>query len=270
MERGHERLPVGEKFSLPSQEREFETISLSEEWAELSAALCTPEYIRSLGTYFKTYGVKNILECACGDGHVLRGLGQEGLVGIGVDPDPYLFQRAQAMNKNPEISFYNLSVAELETDSALGQQQFDAVMCRGNSVTAFGAWGTTAETFDAAKSELMLRQALKIMWGRLRKNGVMYLDVTRQEDIDRGNHALRLDLGDIHIQGEITIDDQFRRRDAFGQGTVKGRSFRGGSSSLLIGPTELKQMLIGVIKPKDIWTPTEVQDAMYEIICARK
>ena len=246
------------------------TISLSEEWAELSAELCGPEFLKSLATFFENNGAHHVLECACGDGHVLNGLAGQGISGIGIDMDDYLIDRAAQIHNDPRIKFKKLNILDLDKDEELRNQKFDAVILRGNSITALGAWGTDKATFNPDRCQKAIEQALTTMWGKVKEGGILYLDVTRQEDIDKGGHEMKIDLGNVHLTGVITIDQAKKRRDAYGHGTVNGKPFDGGSSSYLISPDELRELVQKLLQPQKIWTPAEVKDNTYEIICVSK
>ena len=73
-------------------------ITLSEEWAELSKSLCDQKFIDSLVKFLKSQRVSTVLECACGDGHILINLAKAGISGIGIDTDKFLIERAKKNN----------------------------------------------------------------------------------------------------------------------------------------------------------------------------
>lgn len=245
-------------------------ISLSEEWAELSKSFCDPEFIHYLAKFLKNQKVSNILECACGDGHVLFGLAKEGISGVGIDTDKLLIRRAKKINSSKHIKYKNTSILSLSDDSATSTKYFDAVMCRGNSITALNSWGSTPKTFSPKKCQQAIKIGLKQMWDRVKLGGILYLDTTKQKDIDRGNYEILIKNDNLKIKGFIKIDKKYKRRDVFGYGIVNGKQFDGGSSSYLISPEELRRLIIKLLKPKKIWTPKEIQDKNYEIICVKK
>jgi len=251
-------------------ENHSEKVTLSEEWAELSTFLCKSEFINSLVNFFKAQNIKNILECACGDGYVLSGVVGDGITGVGIDNDDYLIKRAERKNSSSDIEYKKMSVLDLDANPTMSRKNFDAVMCRGNSITAFGCWGSTPETFNVEESWEAMIEGLQQMWRRIKDGGLLYLDVTKQEDIDAGNQTLAVNSGAINLKGTIVIDKDHKRRDVFGNGTINGKLFNGGSSSYLISPNELRELVIKFLKPKEIWTPKEIKDDIYEVICARK
>ena len=246
------------------------SISLDEEWAELSAELCGPRFIKSLGDFIKSNRVQTLLECACGDGHVLNGISKIIRSGVGIDSSDYFIRRAQDQNSQPNLIFKKLDVLRIDRDDDLKNHFFDAVIMRGNSISSLGAWGTNIETFNSKRCEQAVREALIKMWGKIRDGGLLYLDVARQEDIDKGSHDFKIDIGEIHLVAQINLDIEKKRRDVFGDGMVNGKAFSGGSSSYLINPKELKDVLVELLHPMEIWSPNEVKDSMYKIICARK
>ena len=248
----------------------IEPMGLSEEWAELSAVLCSPEFINSLANFLRKEKVKTILECACGDGHVLSGLAGNIESGIGIDQDDYLIGCAIKNNKNKNIKYRKADLLNLDKDPILASQTFDAVICRGNSIPNIGAWGTNPITFNPGVCQRSIEQALKQMWARVKDGGILYVDITRQEDIDKGNYRPTIKLGDVDLKGVVTLDIENKRRDVYGEGIVKDRPFKGGSSTYLITPNELQTIIYKLINPKEIWVPTEVQDTLYQVICVRK
>lgn len=237
-------------------------ISLSREWAILSSQMYGQEFIDELADFLNEYGVRTILECGCGDGHVLYGLAQKGFCGIGIDSDSEMIKLALENNKHQNISYKEMSWLDIWKLNV----QFDAVMCRGNSLSSVVSWG---KEHIPSLTKQKLEQSICLFFNRLKDKGLLYVDTCSQGEIDRNGGKIEINTRDIHLIGQIEYDKQEMERRVFGSGSIFGEKFSGGSASYLLYPTELEE-LIKANNPSCIWHKKLVTERNYDIICAIK
>ena len=157
-------------------------MSLSKEWALLSRAMYGQKFIDELAEFFRKNNIKTILECGCGDGNVLYGLAKRGFRGIGIDEDSEMIQMANQEHSHPNITYIRLDWLNLGKIS----EQYDCVMCRGNSLSYVLNWGKDKKTpFEIIIKSIA--KSISLMFDRLKPNGLLYTDTVRQEDINACN-----------------------------------------------------------------------------------
>ena len=151
-------------------------LSLSQEWDALSRAMYGGKFINELAMLFKVNNVKTILECGCGGGHILAGLAENSFDVVGIDSDKEMISLAR---KNyPKLKFELMSWLDLNLLSA----EFDAVMCRGNSLTHVDSWSSRklAATHNRIVKLSLIKTSLKIMWDKVKNGGLLYIDTISQ------------------------------------------------------------------------------------------
>lgn len=129
------------------------------------------ELCQGLDGLFKEYGIKKILDCACGTGNPLIGLAKLGYEVVGTDISEGMLKQARenARTANvPDIRFLQINLLDLSKDIS---EKFDCVLCRGNSLSHL-----LPEDFE---------RALKNMYDVLNKGGICYVDTRRWEEIVR-------------------------------------------------------------------------------------
>ncbi len=239
-------------------------MSLSKEWALLSRAMYGQDFIDELSKFLQRQKVKTILECGCGDGNVLQGLAKKGFRGLGIDGDSEMIQMANGKHNHPNISYLHLNWLNLENIS----EQYDCVMCRGNSLSYVLNWGKDKK--DSPKRVIeSATKSIGLMFNRLSLNGLLYVDTVRQEDIEVGDREIEIKYPNISLRARIEYDLERRTRRTYGEGIVLGEEFIGGGESVFITPKELEGML-EKFKPKKIWHPDIRNEINYHVICATK
>ncbi|MFA4871509.1 MAG: class I SAM-dependent methyltransferase [Patescibacteria group bacterium] len=249
-----------EKLEQKNQESE---ISLSEEWIALSEAMYDSGFISELSDFFKENNIKTILECGCGGGHILKGLGENGFVGTGIDADEIMIKHAQDKNKNLGFKFLKLNWFDI--DKLEGT--FDAVMCRGNSLSNFN-WGGKIN-IDYQKVEELIINTLQKMFSKVNPGGLLYVDTESNENILKGNRNIEIKKENLHLRGRVEYDFKNKIRKIFGEGLVNGKRFKGGQNSYLFQPVEIENFL-KQLKPEKIWTPKFKHEINYQVFCAKK
>jgi len=234
-------------------------ISLSKEWALLSKSVYGQEFIDELAALLKKYNVRTILECGCGDGHILNGLAKQGFSGLGIDLDPEMIALALQQNTHPNISYKQMNWLDLRNL----EDCFDAVICRGNSLTAVVSWDK--EHVDIELARRKIEESVRLFFSKLKPNGLLYIDTCSLNDV--GDVALK--TKDFDLKGTIEHDFKRKERRFYGSGIVQGEYFSGGSTSYLLNVDELEE-IIRSCNPSSIFRPKLVHEKHYDIVCALK
>ena len=242
-------------------------LSLSQEWDTLSRAMYGKDFIAELAELFKSHNVKTILECGCGGGHILAGLAERGFDVVGIDSDKEMIDIAR---KNySKLKFELMNWLDLNLLSA----KFDAVMCRGNSLTNVDSWFNRklAPSHNLIAKLSSIKTSLKIMWGKVRKGGLLYIDTISQKEIDSNGGNVNFSRDGINLCGRIIHDWENRERIINGLGIVNGKKFSGGTVSYLIKPSEMKILMADLRpKPSRIGEPNLKNEVNYCVVCAKK
>ncbi|UZE93993.1 MAG: class I SAM-dependent methyltransferase [Candidatus Pacearchaeota archaeon] len=240
-------------------------ISLSREWISVSKAIYGQEFIDELAEFLRQQKVKIILECGCGGGHILHGLVNKGFYGLGIDSNKEMINHALRNYKNLNIKYKQmnwLNIDELK-------ENFDAVICRGNSLVFVTSWEKKKQDFDPNVAKDCLVKSINKFFEKIRDGGLLYVDTISQIEINNNGGPIEFKTEKIQLKGKIEYDWKRRIRYIYGGGKVNGKEFYGSSTSYLITPKELED-IIKTFNPSAIWTPELVHEKDYHVICARK
>lgn len=242
-------------------------LSLSQEWDALSRAMYGKDFIDELSELLNSYNVRTILECGCGGGHILAGLAENGFDVVGIDSDKEMISLAR---KNyPKLKFELMSWLDLNLLSA----KSDTVMCRGNSLTHVDNWSSRqlTATHNRIIKLSLIKTSLKMMWGRVKKGGLLYIDTISQNEINSNGGNVDFSHDGISLSGRTTHNWEKRIRTIHGSGTISGKIFSGGTVSYLIKPSEMKSLIAEIMpSPSRIWEPSLRNEVNYCVVCAKK
>ncbi len=242
-------------------------ISLSKEWAVLSKAMYGPEFIDELSHFLHKYNLRTILECGCGDGHILQGLAKKGFQGIGIDNDKEMIHLASE-NSYKNLTFHQMNWLNL----GILPSEFDVVMCRGNSLSYAWSWGK--KNINPKKTKETIETSITLFFEKLRPGGLLYLDcIPTCESMRSGGNIeirnIKMNTDKIKLEGRIEYDRKNKIRKTYANGTLNDKNFSVESIGYLLIASELEEM-IRKQKPLNIFRPTFVNEKNYEIICAIK
>ncbi len=240
-------------------------MSLSKEWALLSREMYGQEFVDELTKFLQKQRVRTILECGCGDGYILQGLAKKGFRGVGIDSSPEMIALALENHQHPNISCKQMNWLDLRELREL-KEQFDAVICRGNSLSAVASWGK--KHIDPIQTRNNIEESVSLFYERLRQGGLLYVDCVSQEEIDKRGE-INIQTPNIQLRGSVEYDWQKMERRVFGSGKVFGEDFSGGSATYLLTANELEKM-IKDHNPSVVWHPKLVFEKNYDIVCAIK
>ena len=238
-------------------------MSLSKEWALLSGAMYGQEFIDELSEFLHRQKIKTILECGCGDGKVLHGLALKNFEGVGIDADKEMLEMANKSNLHKNIKYKLMDWKYLDQLPDV----FDAVICRGNSISVVD-WGKETKISPEEANQLVIKN-IDLMLKKVKSGGLFYIDTTSQTEIDMGDHEIKIDFPDISLKGKITYDWKNRIRRTYGNGMLHNEYFEGGAISYLITPKELEGIIRGFNLEK-VWHSDIKNEKNYYIICAIK
>jgi hypothetical protein len=144
-------------------------------------------------------------------------------------------------------------------------EQFDCVMCRGNSLSHVVSWNVG----NPHPSKGLIIESLKKMAERIKDKGLLYVDTITQKEIKNEGGSIKIDLGGVNLVGTMKHDKKNKLRYIEGHGIVHGKKFSGGTVSYLLSPDELVDILkeIGM---QEIFSPRLYYEKNYTILCARK
>ncbi len=244
-----------------------EPLTLSKHWMKLSEMMYGEQFIDELAQLLREHTAQHVLECACGGGHILEGLGQRGFTGIGIDADPEMIEAAY-MRTVPGIEFRHLDWSRVEEVPG----QFDLVMCRGNSIGYAGMWNKDEPDFDRERSEEMLERSIDVFFAKTKPGGLLYIDTTGDDEIVKmANDDDRIILPgtDFHLDGKLEYDHPRRMRKTSGTAKWGNQVFQGGSVGLLVTPAELEELL-RKRNPQQVFRPALPHEQHYTAVCAIK
>lgn len=237
-------------------------MTISEEWAALSETMYGEPFIAELADWLARRGVRTVLECGCGGGHILEGLARYGFTGLGIDADLEMIAIAKVRHPHPAIEFRQLNWLKIDWL----EEMYDAVISRGNSLAYTAGW--PVPTPDANPRQL-IEQSLASMFDKIKPGGLLYVDTISQSELEQGDHLAEIVLPCIRLTGQIEYSQGQMTRTIYGSGTVHGDPFAGKSVCYLLSPDELQRMM-AKLKPAKIIKPQLATETNYHAICAVK
>jgi SAM-dependent methyltransferase len=237
-------------------------MSSTKEWAILSSKVYKPKFINELSDLLKKYNVHDILECGCGDGYVLYGLAKKGFNGIGIDGNHEMISLA-SKNNHPNISYREMNWLEIGRIPGL----FDAVICRGNSLSYVVSWNE--KNINPKKAKEKIRESLGLFFQKLKPKGLLYIDTIIQAEVDRNGGEVEIKEKNICWRSKVEYDWQNKTRQVHVGGSVGNKTLKGNYISYLLPSAELENIVRG-FKPSLVWQPKLANEIDYDIICAIK
>lgn len=238
-------------------------MSLSKEWALLSRAMYGQEFIEELSGFLQEQKVGTILECGCGDGYILQGLARRGFSGVGIDASSEMIALALKSNQHLGITYRQMNWLDIKDI----EEQFDAVVCRGNSLSVAASWGR--QEIDIEKAKKKIEESIGLFFQKLKNGGLLYVDTISQREMDEGGGEVEIKTENINLIGRIEYDWENKTRRTYGSGRVFGEDFSGGSIGYLLTPSELEGT-VRSFNPVRVWKPKLIHEVNYDVICARK
>lgn len=146
---------------------------------------------------FQSVHAQSVLDCACGTGHHACQFARWGLEVAGSDVSAEMVRRAEhlAATRNLQIEFQQTSFDHL---SEVYQEQFDAVVCVGNSLSAAGRRTVVADG---------IREMHKVV----RPGGALVLQVLNYERFTPGENVYGEPVHREHIGQSHLFLKSFRR-----------------------------------------------------------
>lgn len=171
-------------------------------WGICVQLLWDDEYVKSLESLLRGRGVQTILDCGGGTGFPAIELRARGWDVAYVDNSTEMVESfcGNCASRNVQMPTYQLDWLELS--EALGKQ-FDALLCRGNSLIYVGSWQSGVVAPDTRE---LIRKALRQFYLSLNEGGLLYLDLIGSHEYDRAAYPIRSEYaGTLPDGSEVSL-----------------------------------------------------------------
>ncbi len=145
--------------------------------------------------------------------------------------------------------------------------QFDAVICRGNSLPYAVSWNK--DEIDPEKAQRAIMESLRQMWAKVKPGGILYVDAVPKAEVEKGGGPIKFNAPGVNLEGTVEYDLKNRIRHMKGGGTINGEEFEGEAYSYVILPEEIESILRD-FGAEEVWSPELKHEKNYQIICAKK
>jgi len=161
-------------------------------------------YSNSLSFLLKEQNAKKILDCSCGTGFPAIQLAKKGFDLTCSDSSNRMLKRFKENfeKENLSIPFFNLKWKNLDS---FFNPEFDAVLCRGNSLPYCVSWEKNSVDLNKARKEIFV--SLKNMFNLLKENGFLYVDLPPREAYSPLNTTFLHNFGPKKINGKTVLVD---------------------------------------------------------------
>ena len=148
--------------------------NLPELWDISIEFLYDERYLQGLIHFFNERAVKTILDCSCGGGYPAIDLAKSGFDVTCTDGSAAMIKKFRENQKKSGLAIpsQTLDWGEL---SSIGKE-FDAVLCRGNSLIYVDSWESGNSLNDIESVLSKIRAALTQMFAVTSKTGLLYVD----------------------------------------------------------------------------------------------
>ncbi len=234
-------------------------------WDQTLKHLYTEEYTNSLIELLKENQVKTVLDCGRGVGFPAIDLAR---AGFGVD---CVDESHEAINKLEEnlyksgvdLNYHLLSWGSLHKTG----KKFDAIVCQGNTIAYLGTWHQKV-TIENQLNKMIV--CLQSMYEVLNPGGIMFVDITSQNEYDRGPvFEMEIPSSDPKINWIVEHDWKNRQRIVRSRRELEGELHTFNYYSFILEHEELKVLLrgVGFSTIQKIVVPGE---NLYEVFLVRK
>lgn len=156
-------------------------------------------YVDSLDALLREHNVKRVLDASCGVGFPAIELRKRGYDVTCTDADELMLARFRrnCVNDGVRIEPKKLSWSELAEHF---QNEFDFVLCRGNSLPYAASWGRKKMNAETAKAEIC--KAIENFHAVLKPCGILYIDLQPRESSIPQQISLVENFGEKRIGGK--------------------------------------------------------------------
>ncbi len=177
----------------------MEAKDIAATWGICLEFLYSKEYVEGLADFLKQNKVKKVLDCACGTGfpalQLIRGHDFSVVLSDGNKE-----MAARAMEKilesGIEAQAHNIKWQGLGNHF---KEEFDCVLCRGNSLVYVDSWGKNSIRPAKARAELEI--ALKNFYVALKEGGICYIDIIPEKEFESPTGTICEVFGKRKIEG---------------------------------------------------------------------
>lgn len=155
-------------------------------WEICLSLLYNESYIKGLNEFFRNKRIKKILDCACGTGFPSIELSKLDYNVTCSDGDTEMLKRFKKNMLNQKLNLKTIHCEWQDLDKHF-QNEFDCVLCRGNSLVYAISWGK--KELNPVKAKLEIVKSLENFYNVLRKEGFCYIDVPPKAEYNRQNNS---------------------------------------------------------------------------------
>lgn len=197
-------------------------MNLFENWKICLDLMYSDRYIKGLNVFLKKRKVKKVLDCSGGLGFPIINLKKLGYDVVYNDKDNLMFNYFKNIN-NSKIQAYNLDWKEL---SEKMDNNFDAILCRGNSLVYVDSWELNSIN-PKAKEDIYA--SLKEFYKLLKKDGLLYVDIINESEYSKV-YPLNETLGTIEFNGKKCslnweVSHDYKKRTRIVKSKLVGKDF---------------------------------------------
>ncbi len=177
----------------------METLDLANTWDICLDFLYPKEYAEGLVEFLKQNKVKRVLDCACGTGFpAVHLLPEQDFSVVLSDGSKEMIGKAREKIQKYgfDATVQNIKWQELDRHF---KEEFDCVLCIGNSLVYVDSWGKN--TVNPAKAKAELGIALKNFYNVLKEGGFCYIDTTSRKEFENPFGSICKQFGKKKING---------------------------------------------------------------------
>jgi len=163
-------------------------------------------YVDSLSGILGNHNSKKILDCSCGTGFPAIELKKRGFDLVCSDASINAVKILKTKLKTENISMPVLNVKWQELNSFFGEE-FDAVLCRGNSISYADSWGRNPADLSRTREEILV--SLRNMYSVIKKGGLLYIDIASLNKNNSLNSVFEKEFSSGKLKGKkLTINSK--------------------------------------------------------------
>lgn len=166
-----------------NSEKKFQKLPLL--WELCLKFLYNGNYIKGFDEFLKNKKVSNILDCACGTGFPSIKLSKFGYDITCSDENKEMLKRFNKNALDQKVNLYTIHSKWQNLDKHF-RDEFDCVLCRGNSLVYVISWGK--DKLNPIKAKMEIENSLRNFYNVLKNGGFCYIDVPPRTEFEQPNN----------------------------------------------------------------------------------
>ncbi|MFA4873399.1 MAG: class I SAM-dependent methyltransferase [Patescibacteria group bacterium] len=220
-------------------------ITIATLWDVCIYYLWDDTFVKGVEKVFNTHGVKTILDTAGGTGFPSIALRKRGWDVNYADGSRTMFENYKKHLADEKVDML-FQLVEWKNLTHKIQKQYDAVMCRGNSLSYVDAWNEDLIELHPEHMKLALENFYKL----IKPGGILYIDTVERSEFEKTKFPIVWNFGERHINGHKVKLVRFVSHD-YTRGVriwshkliIDNRSYEFSCTSYLLTPEQLRSLL---------------------------